>query len=61
MNLEPARRKQFDFDENARTTTELLADKEPVVEAKPNFFGVGLNLNSIWHRIKWWKECDVKI
>jgi hypothetical protein len=52
LTLESARRKQLDFSESGRLTNELLADKEPMVEAKPNFYGFGLNLNSIWHRVK---------
>jgi len=52
MSLEPARRKQIDFQENARITRELIADSESVVEAKPNFFGMGLNLNSLWHKVR---------
>lgn len=54
LTLEAARRKQLDFREAARVATNTMADNESVVEAKPNFFGLGLNLNSLWRIAKRW-------
>jgi len=52
--LNPARRKQIDFQENARITSNIIADNESLIEAKPNFFGIGVNLNSLWRKaLKW--------
>lgn len=52
LSLEPARRKQIDFQESAKVTSAVLRNSEPVVEAKPNFFGIGINLHSLWHKIE---------
>ena len=52
LTLNSAARKQMDHAELARATSTAMADNESVIEAKPNFFGLGINLNSVWHRVK---------
>lgn len=54
LSLEAAVRKEMDFDESAARTRDAIADSEDVVDFKPNFFGVGLNLNSLWRRVLAW-------
>jgi hypothetical protein len=54
VTLKPARRKQIDFYESARITIKVIADNESLIEAKPNFFGLGVNLNSLLRKaLKW--------
>lgn len=50
LTLENAVRKRLDFKEAARVTTAEIADSEPLIDLKPNFFGIGANFNSIYHR-----------
>ncbi len=52
LSLSPTRRKVIDFLESAKKTSEILSDKEPIFEVKPNIYGVGLNLNKIGKIIK---------
>lgn len=55
LSLEPAKRKMIDFYENAKVASQVLSEQEPIFEFKPNFAGLGVNLNSFWLRIKkWW-------
>lgn len=55
LSLSVTMRKQLDLVETARATSTAISNAEPVVQAKPNFFGMGLNLNSLWRRLKnWW-------
>lgn len=55
LSLEPWRRKQLDLEYAARATTRAIADAEPVVEMKPNFAGMGINMHSVFLRLKrWW-------
>lgn len=47
-----------------RAIKDLISESEPenenkadVVDIKPNFFGLGININESWRRIKkWWSK-----
>ena len=57
LSLEPWRRKQLDLEQTAHATTRAIADSEPIVEMKLNLWGVGINLQSLLHRVKrWWNR-----
>ncbi len=55
LSLEPWKRKQLDLEHTARATAKAMADTEPTIEMKPNFAGMGINLNSVFRRLgRWW-------
>jgi hypothetical protein len=49
-------RKQLDLSETSRATSAAMQETDPVIEAKPNFFGIAINLNSLWRRAKYWAQ-----
>lgn len=54
LALDSAMRREMDFNESAARTRDAITDSEDVVDLKPNFFGVGVNLNSVWRRFLTW-------
>jgi len=57
LALDSAMRREMDFNESAARTRDAITDSEDVVDLKPNFFGVGVNLNSVWRRfLSWFKS-----
>jgi hypothetical protein len=44
----------MDLNESAARTRDAINDSEDVVDLKPNFFGIGVNLNSVWRRFMAW-------
>ncbi|WP_062363249.1 hypothetical protein [Vreelandella aquamarina] len=54
LALDSAMRREMDFNESAARTRDAITDTEDVVDLKPNFFGIGLNLNSAWRRFLTW-------
>ena len=57
LALNSAMRRELDFNESAARTRDAIADSENVVDLKPNFFGVGVNINSAWRRfLAWFKS-----
>lgn len=54
LSLSAAMRKQLDLSETSRATSVAIQESDPVIEAKPNFFGMGISLNSLWRRVKNW-------
>lgn len=36
------------------TQAVTLKNKQDVIELKPNFYGIGVNLNKGWRRVKSW-------
>ena len=54
LALDSAMRREMDFNESAARTRDAITDSEDVVDLKPNFFGVGVNLNSVWRRFLIW-------
>ena len=47
-------RREMDLNESAARTRDAINDSEDVVDLKPNFFGIGVNLNSVWRRFMAW-------
>ncbi|MES9970302.1 MAG: hypothetical protein ABW092_09725 [Candidatus Thiodiazotropha sp.] len=39
-----------------RETKSISEREEDVIDAKPNFFGFGVNLNALWRRVKKWRS-----
>lgn len=58
LSLDTTVRRELDFDESAARTRDAIANSEGVVDLKPNIYGVGLNLNSLWRKIKAWLKPD---
>ena len=56
LSLSVTMRKQLDLSETARAMRAAISDADPVFEAKPNFFGIGINLNNLWRRAKNWVQ-----
>ncbi|MDZ7660930.1 hypothetical protein [Thiohalophilus sp.] len=54
LELSVTMRKQLDLSETAWNTSAAISNSDPVIEAKPNFFGMGINLNSLWRKVKKW-------
>lgn len=57
LTLDSAMRREMDFNESAARTRDAITDSEDVVDLKPNFFGIGVNINSAWRRfLAWFKS-----
>lgn len=54
LSLEPWRKKQLDLEHAGRAAARTIADAEPVIEMKPNFAGMGVNIHSALRRLKRW-------
>jgi hypothetical protein len=51
------KKKELDLTYAAEATANAIANQESVIELKPNFAGIGLNLHSLWRKLTaWWKK-----
>jgi len=57
LSLEPWRRKQLDLEYAAHVTSGAIVNNEPVVEMKPNYCGMGINVRALLKKLKrWWRD-----